>query len=178
MVRAIDTAAFTPLPRPKQRQLAPVSPTFRCPFDRCRQLLQVHRLLEHVGRTALHGAHRHADVGKAREQNDADLGVIGQQGVHGHGAIGVRQPKVEQHDIGRMFGCQSATFRGGGRTAHRVAERLEELDQRLPNRVLVVDHEQRQRHDNTGAGSETVSVVPCSGRLSMPMAPPCSSMMR
>ncbi len=77
-----------------------------------------------------------------------------------------------------VFSRQLTSLRGSTGATRSEAEALEKFDQRRANRLVVVDDEHGERHVAAVGGSVSVSVVPCSGTLSMLMEPPCSSMMR
>jgi hypothetical protein len=136
---------------------------------------EVHRLLEEVHRALAHRAHRRGDVRVAGEENHPNLGVVGPDRFEEAEPVGVGQPEVDERDVGGVRGRRLTTGGGRGGRAHLVAEPLEEVGQRLAERVVVVDDEDREAH---AAGSTMTTEVPVSGVLSRAMVPRCSSTMR
>ena len=82
----------------------------------------------------------------SRQEDDAELGIVGAQRLEEHEAVRVGQVQVDERDVRRVLGDRAPAVGRGRRTARGVAERLEELDERLAHGLVVVDDEEGQRH--------------------------------
>ena len=94
------------------------------------QPLEVHGLFQQVGGSALHGGHRGAHIRVAGEHDDGEVGVVCAKRLQGSYAIGVREPEIKQHDIGRVLRGHPAPLGGGGGPTCREPEGLEKFHQR------------------------------------------------
>jgi hypothetical protein len=102
---------------------------------------EVDGLLEEVGGAGAHGAHGGGHVGVPGEEDHRDLRVVGAQGLEQREAVGVGEAHVDEHHVGRVRGGGLPALGGGGRGARHVAERGEELGERLARGAVVFDDE-------------------------------------
>jgi hypothetical protein len=164
--------------------------------------LEVDGLLEEVGGAGAHGADGGGDVGVAGEEEDGHVRVVGPQRLEEREAVRVGEAHVGEHHVGRVRRGGLPSLGGGAGGARDVAERREEVGERLADRGVVVDDEDGERHGGREsgiggrapgaasaprfpppdspqlAGRVIVSAVPTSGALSIVIVPPCSSTMR
>ena len=126
----------------------------------------------------LHRLDRRGHVGETGQHDHRQLRIVGEQRVERYDPAGIREAQIQQHHVGRVFRRQLPPLRCRCGPTGGVSEGLEELDEGRADRFVVVDDQDGAHYVAAVAGNVSVSVVPCSGWLSIEMVPWCSSMMR
>ncbi len=125
----------------QHRDFLTKSAAFRGAGDRRRQGIEIDRLFEHIGGAVVHRPDRRTHIRVPGEHDDRDVRVVRAQRLECHQTAGIGETEVEQYHVGGVLASELPTLGGRGRAAGRVAERREKIDERLTDRLVVIDDE-------------------------------------